>query len=163
VQGVDLGEVLSECVDRALRRWPGLSISLNVDDDAAGVRADPLFLDRVVANLLENAAKAATESGTRGIEVEAHRDPDDATVVVAVIDHGRGVAPELRRDLFVAFYQVDRRNSHVGTGLGLAICKGFLALMSGAIWVDETVGGGATFRFSLPLAVGSLTGGSLSA
>ena len=140
-----------------------MSISLNVDDDAAGVRADPLFLDRVVANLLENAAKAATESGTRGIEVEAHRDPDDATVVVAVIDHGRGVATELRRDLFVAFYQVDRRNSHVGTGLGLAICKGFLALMGGAIWVDETVGGGATFRFSLPLAVGSLTGGSLSA
>ncbi len=113
----------------------------------AGVRADPVFLDRVGANLLENAAKAATEAGASGIEVEACR--DHGKVVVAVVDHGRGVAPALRNQLFFPFYQVDERNPRLGTGLGLAICKGFLAQMGGEIWVDETPGGGATFRFSL--------------
>jgi len=147
LQGVDLGEVLSECVDRAMRRWPGLAISLSVEEGVAGVRADPVFLDRVGANLLENAAKAATEAGASGIEVEACR--DHGKVVVAVVDHGRGVAPALRNQLFFPFYQVDERNPRLGTGLGLAICKGFLAQMGGEIWVDETPGGGATFRFSL--------------
>ncbi len=147
LQGVDLGEVLSECVDRAMLRWPGLAISLSVEEGVAGVRADPVFLDRVGANLLENAAKAATEAGASGIEVEACR--DHGKVVVAVVDHGRGVAPALRNQLFFPFYQVDERNPRLGTGLGLAICKGFLAQMGGEIWVDETPGGGATFRFSL--------------
>jgi two-component system sensor histidine kinase KdpD len=147
LQGVDLGEVLSECADRTTRRWPDLALSLSVDDDVAAVRADPVFLDRVGANLLENAAKAASEAGRHGIEIEAHC--DEGRVVVAVADHGAGVPPELREEIFLPFYQVNERNPHLGTGLGLAICKAFLALMGGEIWVEETPGGGATFRFSL--------------
>ncbi len=147
LQGVDLGEVLSECVDRVMLRWPQLSISLNIDDDAAAVRADPVFLDRVGANLLENAAKAASQAGRVGIEIEARC--AEGRVVVAVVDHGAGVPPELRKGLFFPFYQANERTTHLGTGLGLAICKGFLALMGGEIWVEETPGGGATLRFSL--------------
>ncbi|HEY2668267.1 MAG TPA: ATP-binding protein [Actinomycetota bacterium] len=117
--------MLSECVDRVMLRWPQLSISLNIDDDAAAVRADPVFLDRVGANLLENAAKAASAAGRVEIEIEARC--DETRVVVAVVDHGMGIPPELRRGLFFPFYQADERTAHLGTGLGLAICKGFLA------------------------------------
>lgn len=154
LQGVDLAEVLSESADRTMRRWPGLALSLAVDDDASAVRADPVFLERVCANLLENAARAATEAGVPKAEVVARL--ASGSVTVSVVDHGRGVPKVMRGELFVPFYQMEAaaetRTPPPGRGLGLAICKGFLALMDGEIWLEDTPGGGATFRFSLPPA-----------
>lgn len=148
LQGVDLAEALEKCLDRTRRRWPALHLALQIADHAAVVRADPLFLDRVGSNLLENAARAASEAGVPNVEIEACRRNGQA--FVAIIDHGRGVPAALREQLFYPFYEVGERNPSLGTGLGLAICKGFLALMGGEIWIDETAGGGATFHFSLP-------------
>jgi two-component system sensor histidine kinase KdpD len=150
LQGVDLAVVLAGCADRTRRRWPELALRTAVDDEAV-VRADPVFLERVCANLLENAAKAALEAGAPGVEVIARM--QDGKVVVAVADRGRGVPPSLRDQLFYPFHRMSERTPSLGTGLGLAICKGFLELMGGEIWVGETPGGGATFSFSLP-AVG---------
>jgi len=150
IQGVDLAGILSEVTDRVGRRWPALEMRLAVDEDASAVRADPPFLERVVANLLENAARVSAGTGARSIEVQAHR--RGGTTTVAVVDHGPGVAAELRDQLFYPFYRLGERNPSLGTGLGLAICKGFLGLMGGEIWVEDTPGGGATFRFSLPAA-----------
>jgi two-component system, OmpR family, sensor kinase len=107
-----------------------------------------MFLDRVVANLLDNAAKAAADSGHHQIEVHAERGDDQTTV--SVVDHGNGVPPTVREQLFHPFYQLDERHPRLGTGLGLAISKGFLTLMGGQIWIQETPGGGATFAFLLP-------------
>jgi two-component system, OmpR family, sensor kinase len=112
------------------------------------VRADPMFLDRVVANLLDNAAKAAADSGNHQIEVHAGR--ADGQTTVRIVDHGNGVPPTVREQLFYPFYQLTQRHPRLGSGLGLAISKGFLTLMHGQIWIEETPGGGATFAFSLP-------------
>jgi len=162
LQGVDLGEVLSECADRTMRRWPGLAVSPAVDDEASAVRADPVFLERVCANLLENAARAATLSGAPRVEVVARL--AGSSVTVSVVDHGLGVPEALRGELFVPFYQMEgqaeSRTAPLGRGLGLAICKGFLALMGGEIWLENTPGGGATFRFSLPSAPVAEAGGA---
>jgi two-component system, OmpR family, sensor histidine kinase KdpD len=147
-QGVDLPEVLSACVDRALRHWHGLGVTTQIPDGAQVVRADPVFLDRVVANLLDNAARAALESGENAIEVEARREAD--AVTVRIIDHGPGVPPSVREQLFYPFYQLSERHPRLGTGLGLPISKGFLHLMEGDIWIEDTPGGGATFAFSIP-------------
>jgi len=117
------------------------------------VRADPVFLDRVVTNLLDNAGKVAAGSGSDEIEVDADR--SDGRVVVRVIDHGPGVPEPVREQLFYPFYQVTERHPRLGTGLGLAIAKGFLALMDGEIWIEDTPGGGATFAFSLPAGAGA--------
>ena len=147
-QNVDLAEVLSPGVDRLQRQWPQLSVRVGVEAAEYLVRADPVFLDRVVANLLDNAAKAAADSGKQQIEVDADRADDQATV--RIIDHGNGVPPGDREQLFYPFYQMSERHPRLGTGLGLAISKGFLTLMHGQIWIEETPGGGATFAFSLP-------------
>jgi two-component system sensor histidine kinase KdpD len=148
VQAVDLPEVASTCIDRAQRQWPELRIRLSADDDASVVRADPVFLDRVVTNLLDNAAKAAHDSATDEIAIEARS--VDGRAVVRVVDHGNGVPASVREQLFYPFYQVSERHPRLGTGLGLAIAKGFLSLMNGEIWIEDTPGGGATFAFSLP-------------
>jgi two-component system sensor histidine kinase KdpD len=147
-QNLDLAEILSPCVDRLQRQWPQFSVRLDLEAAEFLVRADPMFLDRVVANLLDNAAKAAAQSGNHQIEVHAEHAGAQATV--RVVDHGWGVPQSVREQLFYPFYQVTQRQPGLGTGLGLAISKGFLTLMHGEIWIEETPGGGATFAFSLP-------------
>ncbi len=149
VQGVDLTELLSAAVDRARRQYPTIDVRLVIEPDAAIVRADPVFLDRVVSNLLDNAANAAAESDRPILEIEARR--SDGTAVIRVIDHGTGIPWSVREQLFYPFYRMSERHPRLGTGLGLPICKGFLTLMEGEIWVEDTKGGGATFAFSIPL------------
>jgi len=101
-----------------------------------------------VANLLDNAAKAAVHSDSGEVEVKTSQ--VDGQVTVRVIDHGNGVPAAVREQLFYPFYQLTQRHPGLGTGLGLPISKGFVSLMGGQIWVEDTPGGGATFAFSLP-------------
>jgi two-component system sensor histidine kinase KdpD len=146
---VDLWEVLTTAADRLRRQFPGVSVDMEVAHGAEDVRADPVFLERVVSNLLENAAKSslAADRSQLGVRVSL----EDGRAVVRVIDHGHGVPQEMREQLFHPFYRLEGRGPNLGTGLGLAICKGFLELMAGDIWVEETAGGGATFAFTLPV------------
>jgi two-component system sensor histidine kinase KdpD len=149
LQNVDLADILATCSERVRRQWPERPVEVRVRDGAAVVRADPIFLDRVATNLLENAAEVAAE-GSSNITIDA-RTNDRGAVVVRVIDRGTGVPADVREQLFYPFYQVTERDPRLGTGLGLAIVKGFLVLMDGEIWIEDTVGGGATFAFSLPV------------
>ena len=66
--------------------------------------------------------------------------------------HGEGLDPATREQLFYPFYRLEERTPNLGPGLGLAIAKGFVDLMGGELWVEDTPGGGATFAFSLPRA-----------
>ena len=147
VQAVDLVEVVSACVDRALEGRPELKIRVGIGENAALVRADPVFVERVITNLLDNASRAASVSGRYEIEVEAKR--IDHATTVRIVDHGEGIPDTVREQLFYPFYQVAERHPRLGTGLGLAISKGFLSVMDGEIWVEDTPGGGATLAFSL--------------
>lgn len=148
LQTVDLGEAIDAVVQRLHLQWPTLAIGVSIREDAVFARADPVFLERVLANLADNAVKASARRGVHRIEIEARR--AGSTVTVRVIDHGPGVPSEVREQLFHPFYRLHDRHPRLGTGLGLAIAKGFLALMDGDIWIEETPGGGATFAFSLP-------------
>lgn len=150
LQTVDLDEVVNAVVRRLRLQWPTLQVEVSIPDDATFVRADPVFLERVLANLVENAVKASAELDVHRIEIEARR--AGGTVTVRVIDHGPGVSAEIREQLFHPFYRLDHRQGRRGMGLGLAIARGFLTLMEGDIWVEETPGGGATFAFSLPVS-----------
>jgi two-component system sensor histidine kinase KdpD len=148
VETVDVSEILVDCLDRAARQQPDLRFEVQVAEDASFVKADPLFLDRVVTNLLDNAARSAAEAGNPAIRIEAKLTADSITL--RVIDHGKGLPKAAREQLFYPFYHLDERNPRLGSGLGLAICKGFVSLMGGEIWVEDTPGGGATFAFTLP-------------
>jgi two-component system, OmpR family, sensor histidine kinase KdpD len=150
VQAVDLQEVLATATDRLKRQRPRLRVRVRAPE--AVVRADPVFLDRVVTNLLDNAGQASVDGGSEQIEVESRRDGDRVTI--RVIDHGRGVPQSVREQLFYPFYQLKERHPRLGTGLGLALAKGFLGVMDGEIWIEETPGGGATFAISLPADAG---------
>lgn len=149
LQAVDVLDTINNCVDRAKRRWTDVSIGPSVDERIAIVRADPVFLERVMSNLIDNAARASAEAGRSDVEIEL-RAQDDQNTAIRVIDHGKGVTENVREHLFHPFYELDERSSRLGPGIGLAICKGFLDAMGGQIWIEQTPGGGATFAFSLP-------------
>jgi two-component system sensor histidine kinase KdpD len=148
---VELAEVVAESVDRFRRQSPDTPINISISERAALARADPIFLDRILSNLLDNAVKAAVKAADRGIQVEARSSAE--VITVRVIDHGAGVGQVAREQLFYPFYRLNERNPRLGSGLGLAICKGFVTLMGGEIWIEGTPGGGATLAFTLPSAV----------
>jgi two-component system sensor histidine kinase KdpD len=145
---VDVAEIATAEADSICTRWPGVRVESEIDEEHTVAEADPIFLVRVLSNLLDNAAKAASRTGRRNVQVRIGWHPDG--VAIRVVDHGDGLDQTAREQLFYPFYRLEERTSKLGPGLGLAISKGFVDLMGGALWVEDTPGGGATFAFSLP-------------
>lgn len=145
-EGIDLAEAAEASARQVARVWPDIGIDVRVVDGMFA-RADGMFLDRVLTNLLDNAARSAHATGT-GVEVTA-RD-EGGRVTIRVIDHGVGVPVERHEALFHPFYELDRENPRLGRGIGLAIAKGFVVAMGGEIWLEDTPAGGATFAVELP-------------
>jgi len=107
---------------------------------------------QVLMNLIGNAIKF-TEQGQVAVDIAMA----DNRFVVKVSDTGPGLSDLEKDDIFSEFYQVDRTGgqSRGGTGLGLSIAKRIVELHGGAIWVESTIGKGATFIFALPIRVGA--------
>jgi two-component system sensor histidine kinase KdpD len=107
------------------------------------------LIEQVLVNLLENAVKYAPSSP---IELSAWADGE--AVIVEIADRGPGLPPGEERRVFDKFYRVHPSTSR-GAGLGLAICRAVVEAHGGRIWVENRTGGGAAFRFSLPLDGGA--------
>lgn len=151
MEPVDVAEVATAEADAIGARWPDVRVATVIDQGHTVAEADPVFLVRVLSNVLDNAAKAASKAEIPDVQVRVGR--QRGGVVVRVVDHGEGLDPAAREQLFYPFYRLEERTSNLGPGLGLAIAKGFVDLMGGELWIDETPGGGATFAFSLPEAI----------
>ena len=122
--------------------------------DTQLVRVDAAQIERVLANLLENALKFSPAGSPVQVRVTATR----AEVIVRVVDQGPGIPePELER-VFEPFYR--REGGRVGAGLGLAIARGFAQANGARLWAESRPDQGATFALALPAAED--TDGSLS-
>jgi len=106
---------------------------------------------QVLANLLQNALRFSPDNTP--IEVIVQRETNPARGVVSVVDHGEGIPLQLRDKIFQRLFRADtsRARETGGSGLGLAIVDTIVKRHKGTIRVEETPGGGATFRLSLPL------------
>jgi two-component system sensor histidine kinase KdpD len=136
---VALEEVVANAVD-SLGVRPG-ALAVDVPEDLPLALVDPGLLERAVANLVANALHWSPPGGV--VEVVARlRAPD---LELQVVDHGPGIPHGGREQIFRPFQRLGDRNSG-GVGLGLAIARGFVEAMQGELVVDDTPGGGATFR-----------------
>ncbi len=117
---------------------------------AARALGDPMGLEQVIQNLVDNALKY----GKKGGEVVVKGAREGGRVVLTVSDEGPGIAREHLPRLFERFYRVDagRSREQGGTGLGLSIVKHLVESMGGTIGVESDVGRGTTFRVELPAA-----------
>jgi PAS domain S-box-containing protein len=111
------------------------------------VNADRQQMGQLYQNLVANAVKFHGDQAPQ-IELGAERGRGEWRMFVR--DHGIGVPPEHRDNVFVIFRRLHSREEYQGSGIGLAVCKRIVERHQGRIWVDTTVGGGATFWFTLP-------------
>lgn len=135
-------------VETDLRRY-GAVVHLAAPDDLPLATADLVQIQQVFVNLMLNAAQAmAGRPGRRDITVTLRA--ERSSIVADVTDTGPGVAADRRARIFEPFHSTKEG----GMGMGLAICRNCLDAHGGDIWVDEAPGGGAVFRFTLPIAHG---------
>ena len=146
---IDLQPVpVDEVVARALIERHLGNVVNAVADDLPMVLADAGLLERIVANLADNAHRHATG----GTPVEIRARCTDTVVEIAVVDQGPGVRESDRARMFIPFQRLDDRSTDKGIGLGLAIALGFTKAMSGTLQPAETPGGGLTMTLTLPRA-----------
>jgi signal transduction histidine kinase len=140
---------LGEFVLHALARFGETQVDLDQDASEMVVCVDKRRLERVVANLVENA-----ESHGGGV-VRVTVEPGASGVRLAVEDSGPGVPAEERQRIFERFSRgraASRRDAAAGTGLGLSLVSEHVRLHGGRVWVEDRPGGGARFVVELPVA-----------
>jgi two-component system sensor histidine kinase KdpD len=143
-------QALEEVVGSALRVSRSLLkhhlVSTRLAPDLPLLRFDAVLLERVLCNLLENAAKY-TPAGSK-IVIAAQ--PQGAWVHVMVYDNGPGLPHGKEEEIFEKFTRGERESAKPGVGLGLAICRAIIEAHGGKIAACPSPEGGAGFVFSLP-------------
>jgi two-component system sensor histidine kinase KdpD len=142
---------LEEIVDSAVQRLEhvlqGRPLERSQPEEVLIAPVDPLLLEQVLVNLLENAAKY-TPAGSP-IEVRLSR--ADGAALIEVADRGAGLPPGEERRVFERFYRAADSQRSRGTGLGLTICEAIVNAHRGRVTAENRSDGGALFRVSLPL------------
>jgi two-component system, OmpR family, sensor histidine kinase KdpD len=140
---------LEELVGAALSRVEAMlgdrPVRVTLAPDLPLLQVDPLLIEQVLVNLLDNAAKYSPVN--TAIDIDARKELNG--VVIEVRDRGPGIAGGAEGRVFEKFYR-GANSSVAGAGLGLAICKGIVDAHGGAIAVEGRAGAGATFRVTLP-------------
>lgn len=143
----DALEVLGSAIVQARNLGTGHRIDKSLASAEAVVTADPVMLEQVFYNVLENAIRYSP--ATSPIKVAAH--VGDGRLAVSFEDQGPGIPPEDTDRIFERFYRVSAARPGAGSGLGLAIAKGFTEAFSGTIGAAKGRRRGACITVELPL------------
>jgi signal transduction histidine kinase len=146
---------LNDCIRDALgiigpeARSRRVALTANQETGVLPVRADPVHLQQVVLNLAINGMDAMQNGppDARAMEIRTVR-TGTSEVTVTVSDTGTGIPEDRLKGIFEPFYTTKAQ----GTGLGLSIAHTIVKTYGGKIWAENRQGGGAVFRFTLPLA-----------
>ncbi|MEH0556100.1 sensor histidine kinase [Streptomyces sp. B21-101] len=137
---------LEEVLPMALADVPGAEV--RDTEEIPAVLADPPLLERVVANLVGNAARHTPP----GQKVLVTASALAGRVELRVVDRGPGLPPTGRDRLFEPFQRLGDTDNTTGLGLGLALARGLTEAMNGTLTPEDTPGGGLTMVVSLPFA-----------
>jgi K+-sensing histidine kinase KdpD len=122
-------------------------VSLDIHQPLSHAVADPVLLERVMANLLDNALRHTPAMSPVSIVGRSR----GGSILLEVVDHGPGIPAAQLESVFTPLQRLDDR-AQSGLGLGLAIARGFTEAMHGTLIARPTPGGGLTMRIALPAA-----------
>lgn len=143
--GAVIGEIFTSLSEKAAES--GVELISEIGDDVR-VHADPMRLEQMLVNLIDNAIKFNRQGGKVTVSHQGRNGFD----VISIADIGEGIASDHLPRLFERFYRTDRARSREigGTGLGLAITKHLALLHEGEVSVSSVLGEGSTFSVELP-------------
>ena len=141
-----IDEVAGAALARLEGRLHDHTINTSFPADLPLIFVDGVLLEQVVINLVENAVKYTPPGSTIDLSAPA----GDDQVIVEVADRGVGIPSGEESRIFDKFYR-GKTTQEGGVGLGLTICRGIVEAHGGRIWAENRSGGGAIFRFTIPL------------
>jgi two-component system, NtrC family, nitrogen regulation sensor histidine kinase NtrY len=141
----DINEVVQEALAIFKDRLEGITLRTNFAPDLSPVNVDREQFQRVVVNLVDNAAEAMQDSLVKNLHVSTQSGAAE-TVELVVADSGPGVSPDDKEKLFLPYFSTKNR----GTGLGLAIVSHIVAEHNGHIRVEDNQPAGARFTVDIP-------------
>jgi two-component system, OmpR family, sensor histidine kinase KdpD len=147
---VGVEEIVPAALSSLGDRARGDVVEVGVAETLPRVDADPALLERVLANLIDNALSWSPP----GVPVRVEAGGVPGAVHVRVVDRGPGIPPNERDRVFLPFQRLGDRSSGAGVGLGLAVARGFTVAMGGELTVEDTPGGGTTMVVVLPTSPG---------
>jgi two-component system sensor histidine kinase KdpD len=144
---VPLVEVVGTAMNRLERSLAGREVTIEIPDALPLLSMDPILVQQLFVNLLENAAKY-TPPGSE-IAIRAMR--EGGTLVVDVADRGPGIPPGEEERVFERFHRAAAQPGVRGVGLGLPIARAIAQAHGGRLSASNRPGGGALFRLTLPI------------
>jgi C4-dicarboxylate-specific signal transduction histidine kinase len=125
----------------------GIRVELALSDALPSVKADRILVEQVIRNLVDNAIDAMRNSAqeNRTLRIASALDAD-GSVRFTVSDRGKGISPEVEKQLYTPFFTT----KDDGLGLGLSICRSIAEMHGGRLWHSANDGGGASFHFRIP-------------
>ncbi|MEJ2740060.1 MAG: PAS domain S-box protein, partial [Dehalococcoidia bacterium] len=146
---IDIADAINSVITRIQHEYNNYRFVTALAKDTPTLYADPIRLELILYNIIENAVKYSP-AGSK-IRICTRSDADEITFGVA--DHGTGIPAYSLPKIFEPFHRVEE--SHVtpvkGAGLGLLVCKRLVEVHGGKIWAKSKKGHGSTFYFSLPI------------
>lgn len=140
-----LEEVVGGALTHLESRLGSREVRVELPSDPLQVPCDAVLLEQVFINLVENAVKYSPGP------IEIHATPGTGEIAIDVSDRGPGIPIGEEERIFDKFHRSGHEGGREGVGLGLTICRAIVAAHGGKIWALNRQGGGATFRFTLPL------------
>jgi K+-sensing histidine kinase KdpD len=143
---VDLSELLNQLIDRFHKRHQSNLVSRDIQPEITA-EIDVFFLETIVNNLIENAAKYAGPN----TQIEVYLRKESSTVIFGVKDAGPGISKNERKDMFKKFYRIGNEETRMqkGSGLGLFIVAELVRIHNGKILYKENSPSGANFEITL--------------
>jgi len=141
-------DVIGSVLRRMRRGLQEITVRTNIRAELPPIEADPIQIEQVISNLLENAIRFSPGDSELQISAASWQ----GVVQVRVADHGPGIPSEDRERVFQEFYRRDAGRGRGGTGLGLAIARAVVLAHGGRIWAEAAPGGGTAIVFELPAA-----------
>jgi C4-dicarboxylate-specific signal transduction histidine kinase len=150
LQPLSLNDVVSDVVEFVSRdaQVRGVSIHTELEPQLPEIMGDRVHLQQVLLNLVLNGMDAMIETPIAKRRLAIRTSDDcDGSVVLAVEDNGPGIAAEQLANVFQSFFTTKKG----GMGLGLCIAQSIIEKHEGRIWAENSAGGGAFFRFTIPI------------